>query len=226
MINKFTTIKFWRKNINLFNRLNQNVLFHQAIKKKSKDCTVLNQQNWTRKNRPDFLFSLIQNHTDHEPIDFFEFGVFEGSSILGLANRHDDPNSRFFGFDAFEEGYPENWDQHKQGDYSSSIPKTNDNRIKFVKGKFQDSLDSFLDTFETKNRLIVHMDADLYSSTLFVLTKLDRLFDEKTIITFDEFGYLDKEFLAFYDYTRSFYRDYEIIHHNPSFGRTSIKFKL
>ena len=26
--------------------------------------------------------------------------------------------------------------------------KTNDNRIKFVKGKFQDSLDSFLDTFE------------------------------------------------------------------------------
>ena len=70
------------------------------------------------------------------------------------------------------------------------------------------------------------MDADLYSSTLFVLTKLDRLFDEKTIITFDEFGYLDKEFLAFYDYTRSFYRDYEIIHHNPSFGRTSIKFKL
>lgn len=70
------------------------------------------------------------------------------------------------------------------------------------------------------------MDADLYSSTLYVLTKLDRLFDEKTIITFDEFAYLDREFLAFYDYTRSYYRDYEIIHHIPTFNRSSIKFKL
>jgi len=226
MFNKFTIIKFWKKNINVFNLLNQNVLFHQAIKKTSKNCTVLNQKNWTRQNRPDYLYSLIENHAKDEPIDFFEFGVFQGSSILGLSKRHDNPNSRFFGFDAFEGGYPENWHQHKQGDYASGIPKTNDKRVKFVKGKFQDSLDDFLDTFKPKNRLIVHMDADLYSSTLYVLTKLDRLFDEKTIITFDEFAYLDREFLAFYDYTRSYYRDYEIIHHIPTFNRTSIKFKL
>ena len=223
---KYLAIKIWRKNINLFNRLNENVLFHNAITKKTSNCIVMQQSNWTKENRPDYLTCLVENHTENEAIDFFEFGVFEGHSILGLAKNHTNPNSRFFGFDAFDDGYPESWDQHKKGDYASSIPKTNDTRIKFIKGKFQESLDGFLQTYKPENRLLVHMDADLYSSTLYVLTKLDKLFDKKTIVTFDEFGYVDKEFLAFYDYTRSYYRDYTIIQHIPGCHRVSIKFKF
>ena len=86
--------------------------------------------------------------------------------------------------------------------------------------------DNFLQTFVPKSRLLIHMDADLYSATLFVLTKLDKLFDKDTIISLDEFGYLDKEFLAFHDYTRAYYHDYEIIQHTPKYHRVSIRLKL
>lgn len=162
----------------------------------------------------------------NDAVDFLEFGVYKGHSIFGVAELNTNPNSRFFGFDAFEEGYPEGFDNHHQGDYATSIPHTDDKRIVFIKGKFQDSLDNFLKSFIPKSRLVVHMDTDLYSATLYVLTKLDKLFDKNTIISFDEFGSLSREFLAFYDYTRSYYHDFEIIQHTPQYYRVSIRLKL
>ena len=218
-MNKFQLIKFWKKSIPLFNMLNQNVLFHEVIKKTSANCTIIPQKNVNRENRKDYLAPLLGD----DAVDFLEFGVFKGHSIFGVAKLNTNPNSRFFGFDAFDEGYPEGFDQHLKGDYATSIPQTDDKRIKFVKGKFQDSLDDFLKSFEPKSRLVVHLDADLYSATLYVLTKLDKLFDIDTILTFDEFGRLNTEFRAFLDYTLSYYRDYEIIQHTPGYNRVSIK---
>lgn len=146
--------------------------------------------------------------------------------MFGVAKLNKNPESRFFGFDTFE-GYPEDFDIHKKGSYStnSNLPQTSDQRITLIKGLFQDTLDNFLQSFKPKHQVIVHMDADLYSSTLFVLTKLDKIFDQNSIISFDEFGSLDREFLAFYDYTRSYYRDFEIIQHTPKFHRVSIRLK-
>lgn len=221
-LDKFTAIKLWRKYINLFERLNANVLFHEAIKKRATDCTIIPQKQIIRSNRKDYLASLLGN----DAVDFLEFGVYKGHSIFGVAELNTNPNSRFFGFDAFEEGYPEGFDNHRKGDYATSIPNTDDKRIEFVKGKFQDSLDNFLKSFVPKSRLVVHMDADLYSATLYVLTKLDKLFDKNTIISFDEFGSLSRKFLAFYDYARSYYHDFEIIQHTPKYYRVSIRLKL
>jgi len=57
------------------------------------------------------------------------------------------------------------------------------------------------------------------------LTKLDDLIDENTILTFDEFGDLRNEFPAFYDYVRSYYREFEIIQHTQKFNRVSLTVK-
>ena len=203
-LDKFHVFKIWNKQIGIFNRLNTNVVFHDAIKKKASDCTVVPQILMNIHNRKDYLKPLIEKHYKDKPVDFLEFGTYSGTSIFGVADHNTHPESRFYGFDTFE-GNPESFHNHPKGIKSTygNIPTTKDKRITFVKGLFQDTLDDFLQTFVPKSRLLIHMDADTYSATLFVLTKLDKLFDKDTIISLDEFGYLDKEFLAFHDYTRA-----------------------
>lgn len=220
-MDKFKIIKLWRKKLPVFDMLNLNISFHEAIKKTNPQTKIIRQDQVTKQNRVEYLSNLFK---PDEPIDFLEFGVFDGTSLLGVASRNKNPESRFFGFDTFE-GYPEDFDIHRIGSYNSPIPKTEDSRVQFVKGKFQDSLSDFLKDFKPKNRMIIHFDADLYSATLYVLVKLEPLFDKNSILTFDEFGSLDREFRAFKDFINSFYYDYNIIQHTPKFHRVSIILK-
>jgi len=101
------------------------------------------------------------------------------------------------------------------------IPQLIDPRVKFLKGLFQDTLPPFLNSFQPKNRLVVHLDADLYSSELFVLTSLNRLLIPGAIIIFDDFGAVNHDFKAFIDYTDSYMREYDVLafcdrHHSPT----------
>jgi hypothetical protein len=136
-----------------------------------------------------------------------EFGVCEGYSIKYLATLNQNPDSLFLGFDSFE-GLPEDWlFTHPKGTFSTrgEIPTTIDPRMKFVKGWFQISLPEFVRTFseEEKRKFIplVHFDADLYSSTLFLLTSLHWLFQEYFFI-FDEF--FGEELRAFHNYNQAY----------------------
>ena len=147
-------------------------------------------------------------------IDYFEFGVHRGHSLLHWAARNQDPDSRFVGFDTFT-GLPEHWNTfYPKGhfDTGGQVPRTDDPRVSFVAGLFQDTLPGFLARHAPAKRpLLVHIDCDLYASTLYCLTKLDPLLAPGSILIFDEFGDVLHEFRAYADYLASYRRNGRII---------------
>jgi O-methyltransferase len=155
---------------------------------------------------------LIENVVGSNSIDFLEFGVSKGVSIRWWSEHIKDENSRFYGFDTFT-GLPENWGSFRKGDMDNNneIPVMNDTRCKFFQGLFQQTLPVFLKRYSTGVRKIIHMDADLYSSTLFVLTSISPILEKGDIIIFDEFNVPMHEFKAFSEWTSSYYIKYEVI---------------
>ena len=161
-------------------------------------------------------FKLYENITAkyglaNEHVNYLEFGVYKGTSFRWWVNENKNPDSRFYGFDTFE-GLPESWGTYAKGDMNANLPSIDDTRIKFVKGLFQDTLFGFTDSHSIDNGIrIIHIDADLFSSTLFVLTTLARHLKKDDIIIFDEFNVPNHEFFAFKMFTESFYVKYELI---------------
>lgn len=147
------------------------------------------------------------------PMDFFEFGVFQGGSFTQWMQINSHPESRFFGFDSFE-GLPEHWHagNMEAGTFSTDgvTPKIDDPRGQFIKGFFNTSMRPFLETYEPKNKLVIHVDADLCSSSLYALMTMDPFIKRGTLIVFDDFGPAD-EFAAFYHYTKSCMRSWKVV---------------
>jgi len=184
--------------------------------------TLLN--DWRKKYKVQACYQTGQqlydylNHTiiANSPICFLEFGVLRGATILYWAKLNTNENSEFTGFDSFE-GLPETFHDFggkvNRGDYSTQgkLPVTIDERVRFVKGWFQDTLPTFLKDFSVNKQLIIHCDADLYTSTLFTLCSLHPFINPGTIIIFDEFSNMLHEFRALEDYATSFWREYEIL---------------
>jgi O-methyltransferase len=177
------------------------------------------------KEQPEFqyfqsrydLYADIQSKTlGQESIDYLEFGVRYGDSLFKWSTINIHPNSRFFGFDSFE-GIPEDWasvtGEAPKGSFSVGgvIPQTDDNRIHFVKGWFNDTLRPFLQEFSPRSRLIIHNDGDLFSSTLFTLATLDPILRRGSILIFDEFANPLHEWKAFQDYASAFRRTCKVL---------------
>jgi O-methyltransferase len=160
-----------------------------------------------------------------EPIDYLEFGVHQGHSIFHFANQNNSSDSRFFGFDSFA-GLPEDWNpDFKRGhfDMGGHPPSTDDGRVKFVVGSFQETLPKFVAGFRADSSVIVHIDCDLYSSALYCLTKLDAVLPAGTIIIFDEFGDVLHEFRALDDYLSSYRRQAKVLCSHDDFFAVAIE---
>ena len=144
------------------------------------------------------------------PVDYLEFGVWRGESIGRWSKLLSNANSRLFGFDTFS-GLPEDWiADHPKGtfDVHGKLPSIADPRVQFYPGLFQATLSPFLDLFERQAQLIVHIDCDIYSATLYVLAALNPILKRGDILIFDDFHSVEHEFYAFFDFVRAFYRNW------------------
>ena len=142
----------------------------------------------------------------NQKIQFLEFGVYQGESIKYFAKKLLNEDNIFLGYDTFF-GLPTNWQSAQKGLFSTDgeVPKTDDKRIKFIKGIFQKSFD--ISAINKNIKTIVHFDADMYSSTLFLLFKLHEKLDEYYFI-FDEFE--GEELRALKDYMKVYDVDVKI----------------
>jgi len=186
--------------------------FQAVMQQKGADAL---RMDFTYQQRRMFYQCINSHFVKNAPVDYLEFGVAKGGTLMSWMFLNKNPTSRFFGFDSFQ-GLPEFWhDDAPKGAYSThgQVPAVDDPRARFVVGLFQDTVDAFSRSFAPRNRLVLHMDADLYSSTLYCLMHMDRHIRPGTIILFDEFTANDctDEFAALQDYCRACYRDYKFI---------------
>ena len=119
-----------------------------------------------------------------------EFGVFQGLSLNHFA-RNLSPRL-ICGFDSFF-GLEENWTGYnlREGHFSLNgiLPKCEPN-VELIVGRFQETLIQFLKDRPEINISMIHMDADTYTPTSYVLSVLQPLLKPGVIILFDEFfGY-------------------------------------
>lgn len=201
-----------------FTGLLQNVLYMSKMSKWRRDTKVNGyndwyQGKWDYMRRYDLYKAIIEmEKVDSLPIDFFEFGVCGGHSFKWWLEHNQNTDSRFYGFDTFE-GLPENFGPFGKGQMAVALESLNitDPRARFYKGLFQDTLVPFLEQYKSERKKLVHMDADLFSATIFSLSQLYRFFNDGDILLFDEFAVPTHEFMAFKIFMESFYVNYEVI---------------
>lgn len=155
---------------------------------------------------------------------WIEFGVDRGRTINYISKFTED---KVYGFDSFE-GLPEKWrDGFDKGFFNRDgvLPEVNENVI-LIKGWFNETLEDFIKT-QKKKISFMHLDADLYSSTKYVLDTVKDYLDTDCIIVFDElvnypgFDGDTGELKAFYEFITENKVDYEWIGINGTpFGMT------
>jgi hypothetical protein len=156
-----------------------------------------------------------------------EFGVFSGRT-LGIISR--DFPDKSYGFDSFL-GLPEDWRPNfKKGLFATNkIPKID--KATIIVGLFQETLLDFLN--EELNISFVHFDADLYSSTKYVLDSIESYLGETCVFLFDEFfnyeTWQDHEFKAFSEFLDTYSWEYEPIAYssnNSQIHNEQVAFKV
>ena len=162
---------------------------------------------------------------DRAPVNYLEFGVYRGDSLRLWISNISRQDSRFVGFDTFT-GLPERWRLTEQAGHFNAnglTPDINDPRCRFEVGLFQDTLPGFVARTDLTGRLVVNLDADMFTSTLFVLTTLAPLLKPGDLIFFDEFSCPLDEFRAFEEFVRSFRVKYEAMAAVHGYTRVCIK---
>jgi O-methyltransferase len=169
--------------------------------------------------------ATLKNLAD-APIDYLEFGVASGASMEWWTRRNRNPESRFVGFDTFT-GLPESWDGKAEGTFSTQgkVPAISDDRVSYQVGPFQSTLPPFLKAFAPVDgrRKLIHLDADLFSATLFTLISLGPNLKPGDILMFDEFSYVLDEFRAFHEFTTAFPFKYELLVAVNNYGQVALE---
>lgn len=143
-----------------------------------------------------------------------EFGVATGRTLNHFA--HCLPQKTIHGFDGFV-GLPEDWTSRmRKGFFArNSLPTVKSNCRLWV-GWFNETLPGFVKTVQKKAPVaLLHVDCDLYSSTVTVLEELKNNIVSGTIIVFDEYinypGWQLDEFKAWQEFCDKYNVEYQYI---------------
>lgn len=207
-----------------FHQIYRQRQFQQVADVIDEACMVM---DFSYEKRHAFYTYVYNRVLGKVPLDYLEVGVASGESFRFWLALSKHPESRFFGFDSFE-GLPENRQADSpKGAYSTGgqVPQVDDGRAAFVKGLFQETVDAFSLGFRPQNRLVLHMDADLYSSTLFVLMAMNRHIRPGTLILFDAFTArrFTDEFAALEDFCLACCRSYQVRARRSDFVKLAVE---
>lgn len=110
-----------------------------------------------------------------------EFGVASGASTCIL---HRLIQKDIYGFDSFE-GMPEDWGTAlKRGDFAGIVPRTEEG-IHLITGWIEHTLPPFLEQHQGPIAL-ANIDVDIYSTTKFILEKIEPRLVKGSIIMVDD----------------------------------------
>lgn len=146
-------------------------------------------------NREEIWTQCIQKVGEDAAVLLLEFGVYQGRSLKFWSRGFKSPSARMHGFDSFT-GLPEDWNtKFTKGVFSANgkPPHIEDSRVSFHIGWIQNTLPKFIEQLRANEALparmpiVVHIDVDLYSAALFILTTLWHFIPEYYVM-FDEFG--------------------------------------
>lgn len=145
---------------------------------------------------------------------WLEFGVATGKTITFIASH---APGLVYGFDSFK-GLPEDFTPTlRKGHFGRKKMPDVPRNVRLTIGLFQDTLIPFLEGHKD-SVAYVHLDADLYSSTRYVLTTLAETgrIQPGTVIQFDDIFYFDQiwytdEFDAWHGFVQQFGVEYRWI---------------
>jgi hypothetical protein len=172
------------------------------------------------------IFAVVAEPLRERRVLYLEFGVYRGASMRYWSRALKHPDARLHGFDSFD-GLPEDFDVlngpcHK-GSFSTdgAAPVIHDSRVQFFKGWFDQVLRAYRPP--EHEVLVITLDADLYSSTIYVLRQLTPWIQPGTFIYFDELCRPEHEPKAFDEFMKETGREFELVCADHSLNRAIFK---
>lgn len=147
--------------------------------------------------------ALFNCHLEEIEGGYFEFGIYEGTSLYSAINMHKKHFSsikrNFYGFDSFDDGfkYFDDKDKHpffKEGDFKSSYARVqkrfrNFKNIKLIKGYFEESIAGKhpKEISGEDKCAIIFIDTDLMNPSLIALEFILPILQKGSVLILDDY---------------------------------------
>ena len=185
--------------------------------------------DYVKKNMPDAPYfekhpALVRYVVGEatQPGLFLEFGVGRGKSIRWIGAATD---KTVYGFDSFE-GIPEYWNGNPIGAFAQrKLPKVPPN-VEFQVGMFDDTIPQFLKNNDDPVAFL-HVDCDLYSSTVTIFEAFGGRLQPGAIVLFDEYynfpRWQQHEYKAFQEFVSRSGIGYEYIAYSVTGQQVAVR---
>ena len=153
---------------------------------------------------------------------YLEFGVGRGKSMRWIGAAAD---RTVYGFDSFE-GIPEYWNGNPIGAFAQKkMPKVPPN-VQFEVGMFDATIPGFLEKHDDPIALL-HVDCDLYSSTVTIFEAFGPRLQPGAIVLFDEYynfpRWQQHEYKAFQEFVQKSGVEYEYVGYSVTGQQAAVR---